>query len=136
MLLLLKAAGTSDISSPQDRLLDLLAGTSNPGDTDAEAQVVRDMNRILEAQRIISLNTLFQLDDHLESLAHGGKIDIALINRLASRVSEIQLPRSSLTTVEKNAFAFGYWTEKHMEGGAQVESSRHHRQGCEMTRKS
>jgi hypothetical protein len=115
-ILLLKAAGIDDISSPQDRLLELLAGTSNPGDADAQAQVVQDMNRILEAQRIISLNTLFQLDDHFESLAHGGKIDTALINRLASRISEIQLPRSSLTTVEKNAFAFGYWTEKHVEG--------------------
>src|SRR4029077_4420847 len=26
-----------------------------------------------------------------------------------------QLPRSSLTGVEKNAYAFGYWTEKHVE---------------------
>jgi hypothetical protein len=116
VVLLLKAAGTSDMSSPQDRLLELLAGTSNPSDTDAQAQVVQDMNRILEAQRTISLNTLFQLDRHLDSLAHGGKIDTALINRLASRISEIQLPRSSLTSVEKNAFAFGYWTEKHVEG--------------------
>jgi hypothetical protein len=37
------------------------------------------------------------------------------VNRLASRVAEIQLPRSSLTGVEKNAYAFGYWTEKHVE---------------------
>jgi len=42
-------------------------------------------------------------------------VDTALVNRLASRISEIQLPRSSLTTVEKNSFAFGYWTEKHVE---------------------
>ncbi|HXJ43854.1 MAG TPA: hypothetical protein VNH18_31505, partial [Bryobacteraceae bacterium] len=42
--------------------------------------------------------------------------DTALVGRLASRISEIQLPRSSLTTVERNAFAFGYWTEKHVEG--------------------
>lgn len=115
VVLLLKTAGTSDLSLPQDHLLELLAGTSSTSDADAQAQVVQDMNRILEAQRIISLNTLFQLDDHLESLAHGGKLDPALINRLASRISEIQLPRSSLTTVEKNAFAFGYWTEKHVE---------------------
>jgi hypothetical protein len=30
-------------------------------------------------------------------------------------VAEIQLPRSSLTGVEKNAYAFGYWTEKHID---------------------
>lgn len=112
---LLKATGITDLSAPQEKLLDLLAGTANPSDADAHAQVVQDMNRILEAQRIISLTTLFQLDDHLDSLSRGGKVDTALINRLASRISEIQLPRSSLSTVEKNAFAFGYWTEKHVE---------------------
>ena len=114
-VLLLKTAGSTDLSTPQERLLDLLAGAANPSDADAHAQVVQDMNRILEAQRIVSLTTLFQLDDHLESLSHGGKVDMALINRLASRISEIQLPRSSLTTVEKNSFAFGYWTERHVE---------------------
>jgi len=76
---------------------------------------VQEMTRILEAQRIVSLTAIFQLDDHLESLSHGGKLDAALVNKLASRISEIQLPRSSLTSVEKNAFAFGYWTEKHIE---------------------
>ena len=114
-VLLLKTAGTSDLSAPQERFLDLLAGAANPSDADAHAQVVQDMNRILEAQRIVSLTTLFQLDDHLESLGHGGTVDTALVNRLASRISEIQLPRSSLSTVEKNSFAFGYWTEKHVE---------------------
>jgi hypothetical protein len=37
------------------------------------------------------------------------------VNRLSSRISEIQLPRSALSGVEKNALAFGYWTEKHIE---------------------
>src|SRR5579864_4884288 len=115
VVLLLKAAGATDLSAPQDRLLELLAGAANPSDSDAHAQVVQEMARILEAQRIVSLNTLFQLDDHLQSLSHGGKLDTALVSKLASRVSEIQLPRSSLTSVEKNSFAFGYWTEKHVE---------------------
>jgi hypothetical protein len=113
--LLLKSTGSNDLSSPQDRLVELLAGAANPSDSDAQAQVVQEMNRILESQRIISLTTIFQLDEHLQSLSRGGKVDIALVNKLASRISEIQLPRSSLTTVEKNAFAFGYWTEKHVE---------------------
>ena len=114
-VLLLKTTGSADLSAPQERLLDLLAGTASSSEPDAQAQVVQDMSRILEAQRIVSLDTLFQLDDHLESLSRGGKLDTALINKLASRISEIQLPRSSLTTVEKNSFAFGYWTEKHVE---------------------
>jgi hypothetical protein len=58
---------------------------------------------------------VFDLADHLESLSRGEKLNTALVNRLASRIAEIQLPRSSLTGVEKNAYAFGYWTEKHVE---------------------
>ena len=61
---------------------------------------------------------------NLESLSRGEKLNTALVNRLASRVAEIQLPRSSLTGVEKNAFAFGYWTEKHVEQRAQAEPAR------------
>jgi hypothetical protein len=118
--LLLKATGSTDTVSPQARLLELLAGTANAADSDAHAQVVQEMNRVLEAQRIISLDTLFQLDDHLDSLSKGGKLDLTLLNRMTSRVSEIQLPRSSLTSVEKNAFAFGYWTEKHVESERKI----------------
>lgn len=118
--LLLKASGSPETASPQARLLELLAGTANAADSDAHAQVVQEMNRILEAQRIISLDTLFQLDDHLDSLSKGGKLDLTLVNRMTSRVSEIQLPRSSLTSVEKNAFAFGYWTEKHVENERKI----------------
>jgi len=115
VVVLLQATGTADVSAPQERMLDLLAGVGNTSDADAHAQVVQDMNHILDAQRIISLTALFQFDDHLDSLSHGGKLDTALVNRLASRISEIQLPRSSLSSVEKNSFAFGYWTEKHVE---------------------
>ena len=71
--------------------------------------------RILEAQRIISLDTLFQLADHLEAIAKGEKLDPTLVNKLASRISEIQLPRGSLSANEKNAMGFGYWTDKHID---------------------
>ena len=38
-----------------------------------------------------------------------------MVNKLASRVAEIQLPRAPLTANEKNAMGFGYWTDKHIE---------------------
>ena len=112
---LLEATGSRLEVSPQDRLIDLLAGTANPADQDAHTQLVQEMLRVLEAQRILPLNVLFDLADHLESLSRGEKLNTALVNRLASRIAEIQLPRAALTTAEKNAFAFGYWTEKHVE---------------------
>ncbi|MDX2151127.1 MAG: hypothetical protein SFV54_10355 [Bryobacteraceae bacterium] len=112
---LLKAANSPANVPVQDRMIDLLAGVSAPVDVDTHNALVQDMIRIFEAQRLVSLKTIFDLDDHLESLSRGEKLNAALLNRLAARVAEIQLPRSSLSSVEKNSFAFGYWTEKHVE---------------------
>jgi hypothetical protein len=101
--------------SAQDRMLDLLAGTAQPDTSDAHNHLVEEMIRIFEAQRLISLTSLFDLVDHLERLAKGEKVDSALITKTASRISEIQLPRSSLSSVEENSLSFGYWSEKHIE---------------------
>jgi hypothetical protein len=106
--------GASSVSIPdaQGKILDLLAGGSND---DTHEQMAQDLLRILEAQRIVSLDTLFQLADHIDSIAKGGKLDPKLVNQLASRISEIQLPRASLSANEKNAMGFGFWTEKHID---------------------
>jgi hypothetical protein len=101
--------------SPQDRMIDLLAGTSENDNSDSHNQLVEDMIRIFESQRLISLATIFELVDHLEGLAKGEKANMALINKIASRISEIQLPRTALSTVERNSLSFGYWSEKHIE---------------------
>jgi hypothetical protein len=102
-------------SNPHERLVDLLAGSPETGDSEAREQMAQQIVRILEAQRIISLDTMFQLADHMESISHGEKLNTALVNRLAGGIGEIQLPRASLTAPEKNALGFGYWTERHIE---------------------
>ncbi|MGA2269797.1 MAG: hypothetical protein ABSH44_15115 [Bryobacteraceae bacterium] len=107
--------GPATPSSPQQRLVDLLAGAPESSDAEAREQVAQEIVRILDAQRIVSLDTMFQLADHMESIAHGEKLNTTLVSRLASRISEIQLPRASLTAPEKNALGFGYWTERHIE---------------------
>ncbi|MCX6631610.1 MAG: hypothetical protein NTW28_28700 [Candidatus Solibacter sp.] len=104
---------TAPIGDPHGKMLDLLAG--NPADSETHDQMVQDLMRILEAQRIVSLDTLFQLADHIEGVAKGEKLDPKLVNKLASRISEIQLPRASLSSTEKNAMGFGYWTDRHLE---------------------
>jgi hypothetical protein len=98
----------------QEQLVQLLAGGSTE-DAETRDRMEQELGRILEAQRILSLDTLFQLADHLESLSKGEKLNVALVNKLAARISEIQLPRASLSTVEKNAIGYGYWTERHIE---------------------
>src|SRR5580700_3584958 len=97
-------------------MLDLLAGTSQPDTSDAHNQLVEDMIRIFEAQRLISLSSIFDLIDQFERLAKGEKLNNTLITKTAARISEIQLPRSSLSGAERNSLSFGYWPEKHIEG--------------------
>ena len=103
-------------AEPQERLIDVLAGGASSS-TPAEARdaAVQELMRILEAQRIVSLDSLFQLADHLESISRGEKLNASVVNKLSSRIAEIQLPRASLSETEKNAISFGYWTEKHID---------------------
>jgi hypothetical protein len=101
--------------SPQDRFIDLLAGAAEPTDADAHTQLVEDMMRVFESQRLISLKTIFDLVDNLESLSKGEKVNQQLITKAAARIGEIQLPRASMSNAEKNSLSFGYWPEKHIE---------------------
>ena len=113
--LILSAASAPVTLQPQEQMIALLAGTSAPVDTEARDRLVTDMQHVLEAQRILSLDIIFQLADNLESVSRGEKLNPALAARLAARVCDIQLPRASLSGAEKNALAFGYWTERHVE---------------------
>ena len=99
----------------QDRMIDLLVGTSESDASDAHTQIIQDLIRIFEAQRLVSLTDMLELMDRLEAVAKGEKVSQAVLNKAAARISEIQIPRSSLSTAEKNSLSFGYWSEKHIE---------------------
>ncbi len=113
--ILLKAAGAPAGAAPQERIVDLLAGTASTNDAESQNRIVQEMIRIFEAQRLVSLNTLFELVDNLDRVAAGEKLNTALVNRFASRIAEIQSPRAGLSSLEKNSFSFGYWSERHVE---------------------
>ena len=102
-------------NEPQEHVLDLMAGASASAGLEARDQMTQEMLRILDAQRIISLDTLFRLSDQLENIARGEKVNNALMNQLSGRISEIQLPRAALSGVEKNAITFGFWPERHID---------------------
>jgi hypothetical protein len=111
---LLKTAGAS--SGPaQDRMLGLLAGGPRLDDSDARMELVVEEQRIFEAQKLLSIDLLFDLADNLEGVTKGEKLNAQLAQRLASRVGEIQLPRNSMTSVEKNAMAFGFYVDRHID---------------------
>ena len=112
---LLAATGSPKTGSPQERMFELLAGVHRSLDPDIENRVIEEMMRQFEGQRLIPLNLLFEVADHLEAVARGERVNTTLLNRLSARLSEVQLPRAALSTVERNAFAYGYWTERHIE---------------------
>ena len=98
-----------------DRVMDLLSGAGVSGDEDAHRTVLEDVIRVFESQRLISLAILFELDDNLARVGKGEKLNAALVKKLAAKISEVQLPRSALSTIEKNSLAFGYYTDRHIE---------------------
>ncbi len=112
---LMKATRSPAGATLQERMLDLLAGTAAPAGSDAYQSLVQDLIRVFEAQRLLQIDTLFELADNLEGVGKGQTLNAALAGRLANRVSEIQLPQGDLTRAERNAGAFGYWTEKHID---------------------
>jgi hypothetical protein len=114
--LLAASTGKSESAEIQPRILQLLAGSVDSHDSESETQVIQEMQHVLDAQHILAVDTLFQLADNLENVAKGEKLNAQLAARLASKISEITLPRAPLSGAEKNALAFGYWTEKHIDG--------------------
>ncbi len=113
--LLLAATGSKEGTGLQSRILDLLAGAAAPGDVESHTQLVEEMMRILEAQHVVPLDELLELGRHLEGVAKGEKLNTALVNRVATRISDIPLGRGGLSPIEKSALSFGYWTEKHID---------------------
>ncbi len=114
--LLLSATGSPSDMPAQDRMLDLLAGGSDTGGAEPKEQLVREMTRVLDAQRIVSLTNILFIADNLDKAAAGQPADMAQIQKISSRINEIQLPRAPLSAAEKGALATGYWTDRHIDG--------------------
>lgn len=102
--------------SPQDRVLDLLAGTGKASDDEAHQRLLEEMMGFFESQKLVPLDLIVDVARHLDALAEGrAQLDTALINRLESRLTEVNLPYEGLSTVEKSGMSFGYWAQRHVE---------------------
>ncbi len=87
--LLLKATNSPTKVSPQDRMIDLLAGTgvedspvgqsSESPSSEVRIRMIQETIRIFEAQRLVALNTLFDLADKVtwDSVSRGEKLNTA-----------------------------------------------------------
>lgn len=112
---LLEAAGRDPDESPQAALIDLLVGEASASEATTRREIVDGMNQLLALQRLVDLDTIFDLADHLERVSRGEPFNVAMANRLSASISDIRLPRSLLSVEEANAMAQGRWVERHVQ---------------------
>ncbi|MFB3779180.1 MAG: hypothetical protein ACE141_16300 [Bryobacteraceae bacterium] len=112
---LLKATGGAVGAQPQERLMNLLAGSGPPETAELREAAAAEMRGYFDAQRLVPLSLLFEVADHADSLAKGEKLNTALIGRLTAMFNNIDSPRSPLSSAEKNSMQSGYWPERHIE---------------------
>ncbi len=121
---LLVAAGGST-SDPQEQIVELLAGprqTSADGDWTRQ-QIANRIRAVLDDQRLVSLDTLFALNDGLGKMAKGGARDGSLLE-LAGELREFELPRPIFTENEKISWAPGIYRSHHAELQVQTDLTR------------
>ncbi|MES1258366.1 MAG: hypothetical protein ABUS51_08045 [Acidobacteriota bacterium] len=114
LTLLVKTTGATR-GTLQDRMLALLAGGQHPDESESRTSIVQDEQRIFESQKLLPADLIFELADNLEGVAKGDKLNAQLASRMGARVADIQLPRNSMTGAEKNAMAFGYYVDRHID---------------------
>src|SRR5262249_12473553 len=109
---LVRAPGQSDFS--QDELMQLLAG---PNQSTREGQLVHDelarrMQSVIDAQRLVSLDTLFSLGLGLSQLAQNKGTPDSLLP-LAAELREFEMPRPIFTATEKIQFQHDHADTRH-----------------------
>ena len=109
-----KLTGSVPVIGTHERMVALVAGGAAERDAETHDEVVLEINRILEAQRIVPLDLLYQVADHFQTLGKGTKPDTALLNRMAARIAEIPGTRTDISVQERSALGVGYWTDRHI----------------------
>ena len=109
-------AATGKVSGSQDEIIHLLAGAHQKT---AEGQQVRmemanRIRSVMEDQRLVSMDTLFALDDGLRNPGQGAKSKEELA-ALAGELHEFEMPRPIFTNSERTQWAAGTYNNRHTE---------------------
>jgi hypothetical protein len=110
----IQAAGKTTVS--QGEVMELLAGPrqADPKGKQVHEEVARGIRSIMDAQRLISLDTLFGLADGLNQVAKGAVAGKALLP-LAGELQEFQMPQPIFTSSERTEWAAGLYNNRHTE---------------------
>jgi hypothetical protein len=109
-------AATGKGSGSQNEIINLLAGTHQKT---AEGQQVRmemanRIRSVMEDQRLVSMDTLFALDDGLRNPEQAAKRKDELA-ALAGELREFEMPRPIFTNSERSEWAAGTYNNRHTE---------------------
>ncbi|MGO8786063.1 MAG: hypothetical protein ACLQVL_01590 [Terriglobia bacterium] len=108
------ATGRPHVS--QDEMIKLVAGPkpTSPNRARVRDEIADRMRSVLEAQRLVSLDTLIALGDGLPQVALG-KGDAAALIPLASELREFEMPKPIFSTGEKIEWTAGHFGDAHTE---------------------
>jgi len=108
------AAGKPRLS--QNEIIALLAGPAqaSPEGQRVQQELANKIQSVLDAQRLVSLDTLFALGDGLSEAAHGKENPERLIP-LAGELREFQMPKPLFTTRERTEWASGLNNNPHLQ---------------------
>jgi hypothetical protein len=112
---ILSAAGASP-NATQAEMVELLAGPqqATPEGARIHAELAARIGSVLEDQRLVSLDTLFALNDGLKNISEKKGSTDALLS-LSSELREFDMPRPIFTKSEKISWAPAIYTDHHAE---------------------
>lgn len=107
-------AATGRPSLSQEEIVLLLAGPeqTTPAGQQMRQELANRMRAVLDAQRLVSLDTLFALADGLKEMAQGKAASEGLI-RLAGQLREFEMPKPIFTERERSEWASGLHKNPH-----------------------
>ncbi len=109
-------AATGKPRASQPEIIELLAGPqqSSPEGLAVHQEIVNKIRLVLEAQRLVSLDTVLALGNSLRDKARGKQLDEAAIHR-AGEIREFEMPRPIFTNGERDEWAAGIYNNHHTD---------------------
>ena len=109
-------AATGQRNGSQDEIIDLLAGPqqTTPDGQRTHEEVANRIRKVLDGQRLVSLDTIIGLGDGLSALARGEAVADQLIP-LAGELREFEMPRPIFSSGERTQWATGVYNNRHTE---------------------
>lgn len=121
----LLVASTGRAGASQNEIIDLLAGPrqSTPEGQRMHQEVATRMRSVLDAQRLVSLDTLVELGDGLRDVATV-KASSARLNALAGELREFEMPQPIFKRSEREEWGAGIYNNKHTDLEMQTDLSK------------